>query len=146
MKRFRRLLGLAFFSLSALVSIEACGDKPPPPPIFDAGPVVPVPTGPTVIEELPVEDAGVEDADAAKPKTGPGTTANQAKVLQCCRAIDLAAKGLGPGSAEGGALAAQAATCKTLAAQVRPDATGAELAPIRQFLKTVKLPGLCAGL
>ena len=137
---------LSFATLFTSGGLAACGEKPAAV-VFDAGPIVPPPASqdlPPV--EPPVEDAGlVEDADAAKPK-GSGQTTNQTRVLACCRSIDLASKGLAPGSAELGVLKQQAATCKTLAAQIGPNATGAELAPFRSFLKSVKLPNACPGL
>ncbi len=137
----------AFAIFSALPLLVGCPKKSEPAP-FDAGPPPPPPQDANT-NLIPMEeplDAGVEDADAGKPKyTGPGVSANVLRIRQCCNALGAEGKRLG-GSPEGGMFTAAAAQCSTLAAQAGSTGTAPELAIVRQMLAGRTLPAACAGL
>ena len=121
-------------------------DSAPPPP-----PPTPATTAPAN-DLVPLDstpDAGFDaGVDAGPVKKGPGLTASQSHVKQCCAAMRAQAKAMG-NSPESAQLQALAATCDQFAMQVGPSkgAQAPELEPLRQILKgKPTLPALCSGL
>jgi len=144
----KRTLPFTFVVLAlagALPTLAGCPKDPPPPVVFDAAPPPVVSSAPVDLAPLePIEDAGVEDADADAGPKKPGVNINVARARQCCAAISALAKGLGA-SPEAGMLNGAAASCNVAANQLGPNSTGAELAGVRAMLKASgkAIPGVC---
>lgn len=142
----KRTLPFAFVvvSMSGALPLLAGCPKDPPPVVFDAAPPVVASIEP--VELAPLEDAGGEalDADADTGPKKPGLNINVARMRACCNAIAAQGKALGA-SPEAGFINGIAGTCNAAAKQLSPNATGAELAPIRQMLKAggKPIPGVC---
>lgn len=130
----------AFAIFSALPLLVACPKKTEPVP-FDAGVPTVAPVEDVQTSLVPMEeDAGVDAADAAKPKyTGPVVPTNVLRIRQCCNAISAQAKG----SPE---LTAAAASCNALANQAASTGNAPEFAVVRGLLAGRTLPAACAGL
>jgi hypothetical protein len=143
---FRKLLAITLtFGMPALVL--GCPKKPVPVDI-DSGPApIPTPTQTTTLTPLDdTPDADVPDVvEAGKKPTGPGQTASQAHVKQCCTALHTQAKAMNNDPT----LTSVAVMCDGLAPQVGPSSGGQapELAPLRQLLKgKPTIPAICQGL
>lgn len=139
------LLTLSGVAIALLPGCDACGKKPPPPPIDLPPPVAPIDA--SVVQIAPLddaEDAGV-DAPPAKPH-GPWTptNTNAARVKQCCNAIRGQAKNLGA-SPEATLMMGVALQCDLVAAQVA-GGSAPEFSQVRQMLKGRTLPAACSGM
>lgn len=140
----RTLCVLAVFG--AIPMVAGCPKKEEPPAAPDAAPPPPPPdAAPTVLEPLE-EDAGDDaDADAEPPKKAGGHyNPNVARLKQCCNQLKSEAKRLGS-APEAGMLAAAAAQCSTMAAQVGPKGTAPEMGVLRGLLKGRTVPPVCRG-
>lgn len=144
---FRKLLAISLtFGMPLLVL--GCPKKPVPVDI-DSGPApVPTPTQTTTLtplDDTPDADVpDVYDAGVKKP-TGPGQTASQLHVKQCCTALHTQAKAMNNDPT----LTSVAGLCDGLAPQVGPSSGGQapELAPLRAILKgKPTIPAICQGL
>lgn len=147
---FRKLFALSIM-LGMPAFVLGCPKKPVPVEV-DSGPA-PVPT-PSVTQTTlqPLDDtadANVPDVvEAGKKPTGPGLTASQSHVKQCCTALRSQGKAMG-NSPEAQQLIGFATMCDGLALQVGPSSGGQapELEPLRQLLKgKPTIPAICHGL
>jgi hypothetical protein len=91
------------------------------------------------------DDADAADSEASAPRkwTGTGFNTNQTKIRACCNAMRAQAKAMGS-SPEGFQLNTLATQCDLFVSQVGPEGTAPELTQLRQLLRSVNLPSLCA--
>lgn len=144
---------LVALGVASLMPIFLLGCPKKDTPTQDAAPApTPTPTPSQTDTVLaPLEDDAGADADAsdaAKPKwTGPGLSATQLHVKQCCTALRNQAKTMG-NSPEAAQINQAAVLCDQAAMALGPSAgaQAPELAPMRQMLAGKTVPPICQGL
>jgi hypothetical protein len=132
----RRAVFFFVFALSIPVVTTGCPKKPVPVEDAEAPPA----SSPSVTQLAPLTDDGGEDAAVeaeAGRHWGPPVNPNQQRIKQCCNALR---------NTHDPMLAAVAAQCDMIAAQVGPSGSDPAFAQLRGILKGQKLPAACSGM